>query len=145
MEIAGEWWVCDDGVTRPTIQAKVAGTDGVLHSVRLLVDTGADRTAFSAALLAILGWTTNHKDSGYALKGIGGSTGFVEGTAVVELTATSGAPVRINGSFCAFTDPGAADLSILGRDVLHHFDVIVSRRRSEVLLLAGNHRYHITA
>ena len=43
----------------------------------------------------------------------------------------------------AFTDPAAADLSILGRDVLDHFDVIVSRRRNEVLLLATNHRYQI--
>jgi hypothetical protein len=30
-------------------------------------------------------------------------------------------------------------MSIIGRDVLDHFDVIVSRRRREVLLLTTNH------
>jgi hypothetical protein len=35
-------------------------------------------------------------------------------------------------------------VSILGRDVLDNFDVIVSRRRDEVLLLAPNHRYEVS-
>jgi hypothetical protein len=35
------------------------------------------------------------------------------------------------------------DYSILGRDVLDHFDVILSRPRSEVLLLSGNHQYQV--
>ena len=39
--------------------------------------------------------------------------------------------------------PTATDLSILGRDVLNHFDVILSRRNNEVLLLAPNHRYRV--
>ncbi len=38
-------------------------------------------------------------------------------------------------------DDAAADMSILGRDVLDHFDLLLSRRRNEVLLLATNHRY----
>jgi hypothetical protein len=44
----------------------------------------------------------------------------------------------------AFTESTATDLSILGRDVLDNFDVITSRRRNAVLLLAGNHRFQIT-
>jgi hypothetical protein len=32
-------------------------------------------------------------------------------------------------------------MCILGRDILDHFDVIVSRRRDQVLLVAGNHHY----
>jgi hypothetical protein len=32
---------------------------------------------------------------------------------------------------------------ILGRDVLDNFDVILSRRRNEVLLLAPNHHYEV--
>jgi hypothetical protein len=34
-------------------------------------------------------------------------------------------------------------MSILGRDVLDHFDRIVSRRQNEVLLLATNHKYRV--
>ena len=43
--------------------------------------------------------------------------------------------------FATFIDSTATDLSILGRDVLNHFDLILSRRRNEVLLLASNHQY----
>jgi hypothetical protein len=41
-------------------------------------------------------------------------------------------------------EPESTDRSILGRDVLDNFDLILSRRREEVLLLALNHRYQVT-
>ena len=50
---------------------------------------------------------------------------------------------ELRGEFAGFTDPTATDLSILGRDVLDHFDVLISRRRNEILLLAPRHRYRI--
>ena len=50
---------------------------------------------------------------------------------------------EVAGQFAAFTYPNASDMSILGRDVLNVFDVIVSRRRNEVVLLAEHHRYQI--
>ena len=53
------------------------------------------------------------------------------------------ARVRVRGEFAGFTDPTATDLSILGRDVLDHFDVLISRRHNEILLLAPRHRYRI--
>ena len=34
-------------------------------------------------------------------------------------------------------------MSILGRDILDHFDLIASRRRNEMLLLAVNHNYRV--
>ena len=40
--------------------------------------------------------------------------------------------------YAAFTDPSATDLSILGRDILNWFDLILGRQRKEVLLLATN-------
>ncbi len=49
----------------------------------------------------------------------------------------------MRGEFAAFTDPSAADLSILGRDVLNWFDLILSYPRKEVLLLAGDHHYRV--
>ncbi len=62
---------------------------------------------------------------------------------VLELGSQDGAPARVRGRFAAFTDSTATDLSILGRDVLNHFDVILSRRNNEVLLLAPNHQYRV--
>jgi hypothetical protein len=61
----------------------------------------------------------------------------------LTLYPDDGSPARIQGEFAAFTDPAAADMSILGRAVLDHFDLIVSRRRNEVVLLATNHGYQI--
>jgi hypothetical protein len=37
----------------------------------------------------------------------------------------------------------ATDLSVLGRDVLDHFDVLLSRRRNEVVFLAQRHHYRV--
>jgi hypothetical protein len=39
----------------------------------------------------------------------------------------------------------ATDLSIVGREILDHFEVILSRRRDEVLLLAQNHSYRVVS
>ena len=47
MRIVGQWRVCDDGVTRPTIVAKVQANDGTYHVDVFLVDSCADRTVFS--------------------------------------------------------------------------------------------------
>lgn len=45
MVVVGEWFLCDDGITRPIARAKVSGANGSLLSERFLVDTAADRTA----------------------------------------------------------------------------------------------------
>ncbi len=145
MVIVGQWFLCDDGITRPIVRAKVAGANGILHNEQFLIDTGADRSAFHTTLREKLQWPSNHVAPGFSLQGIGGSSPFVVGDAVVELARLDGEPARIRGPFAAFTDPTATDMSVLGRDVLDNFDVITSRRRNEVLLLAGNHQYQVAA
>ena len=54
----------------------------------------------------------------------------------LEFRAADGGAARVRGEFAAFTDPLATDLSVLGRDVLDNFDLILSRRHDEILLLA---------
>lgn len=144
MVIVGVWRRSDDGITRPMVLAHVTGPNEIIHVEWFLVDSGADCTAFSAGLLSKLGWTLDQASSGYSLQGIGGSSSVVEGTATIELPRSDGEPARIRGSYCAFTDPMATEISVLGRDILYHFDVILSRRRNEVLLLSGNHQYQVT-
>ena len=141
MQIVGEWFVCSDGVGRPTVRGKVQAADGSLQATRFLIDSGADCTVFSAELLGRLQWAGHPGPAGVALQGIGGGNAYVVVTTLVELTADDGTPAHIRGIYAAFTDPAATDLSILGRDVLNNFDLILSRPRNEILILAGNHQY----
>jgi len=143
MLITGKWQVGDDGVLRPLVRAAVSGIDGRLVADDFLIDSGADRTVLSAALLARLSLPTRSAPSGSTLSGIGGGCAFVLVTSAVEFIREDGGAVRVRGEFAGVTDPTATDLSILGRDVLDNFDLILSWCRSEVLLLAPRHYYHI--
>lgn len=143
MRIVGEWLRCDDGLTRPVVHARVPGRDGSFHPERFLVDTAADRTVFSGDLLRKLQLPPDPPPAAESLVGIGGQSAHVLVTTLVEFTRDDGGPARVRGQFAAFTDPRATDLSILGRDVLDIFDVICSRRRNQVLLLAPNHEYQV--
>jgi hypothetical protein len=143
MVIVGEWRVCDDGVARPAVQARVGGTTGTQLAEYLLVDSCADRSVLSADLPNRLGVSSSAPPADLIFQGIGGSSEFVLVDIVLEFACQDGAPARVRGQFAAFTDRTATDLSILGRDVLNHFDVILSRRNNEVLLLAPNHRYRV--
>ena len=143
MLIAGEWQMRDDGMTRPIVRVKVFGVDGRPVADNFLVDSGADRTVFSATLMAQLRLPSRSPQPGLALNGIGGESAFVVVTTVLEFLRDAGGPVRVRGEFAGFIDPTATDLSILGRDVLDHFDVLLSRRRNEIWLLAPRHGYRI--
>lgn len=142
MLVAGYWETDDDGCVRPMIDARVAGRDKDLVADDFLVDTGADRTVFSAALLARLDLATTPSTES-ELSGIGGTKECVFVSTALEFSRDDGGPIRVRGEFAAFTDPEATDFSILGRDVLDNFDLIVSRGRNEVLLLALPHQYRV--
>jgi hypothetical protein len=49
----------------------------------------------------------------------------------------------VRGELMGLTDPNASDLCVLGRDVTDNFDLILSRRRGDVLLLAPTHQYQV--
>jgi predicted aspartyl protease len=55
MRIDGEWLLCDDGIRRPVIRGEILTGNGDWQRAEFLVDTGADRTVFSAATLVMLG------------------------------------------------------------------------------------------
>jgi hypothetical protein len=143
MQIIGEWLLCPDSVSRPVLRAQVAGAAGRTIDECFLVDSGADRTVFSAGLFGQLRLPVKQPPGSTALVGIGGGSDYVLLTTSIEFTRDDGSPALVRGEFAAFTDPLATDLSILGRDVLNNFDVIISRPRNEVLLLAPNHSYHV--
>ena len=82
--------------------------------------------------------------TGVSLQGISGNTAFVSVAAVLEFDTTAGGVAVVRGEFAAFVDPTATDFSILGRDVLDNFDLIIARQRGNIRLLAPNHRYHVS-
>jgi hypothetical protein len=143
MRITGEWRKCFDGVVRPIVAIDVANAAGNSVEEAFLVDSGADATALSADLLAMLGGATAPATAGVSIAGIGGVQAYVQVQATLHLRRTGGGTATVQGTFAAFTDPKAIDFSILGRDVLDHFDVILSKRRDELLLLTPPSRYEI--
>ena len=145
MRIPGEWRESDDGVSRPVVRAHVVGLGAILASEYFLIDTGADRSTFSAALLDSLRLPVSPPPTGLSLVGIGGAGAYVVVETIIIFRHDGGGPVRMRGVYAAFTNPAATDMSILGRDVLDNFDVIVSRLRNEVLLLSQNHQYRVVS
>ena len=75
MRIDGQWLVCDDGVGRPVISGDIRTADGSWEQSEFLVDTGADRTVFSAATLARLALQPLAMPEG--LSGVGGMAAAV--------------------------------------------------------------------
>jgi hypothetical protein len=142
MLVRGEWQLRDDGVLRPIVRARVGGGGSPIPE-NFLIDSGADRSVLSAVLVTRLQVPTRSAPPGFILSGIGGTSEFVLVTTVLEFIRDDGGAVKVRGEFTGFTDPTATDLSILGRDVLDHFDLVLSRRRSEILLLAPRHQYRI--
>ncbi len=138
MRINGSWENGNDGVPRPAIRAQVQDAAGGWVEMWFLLDTGADRTVFSADLLTKL--RIPGRPAVENLGGVGGSTPTVFLTTTLRLFATSG-PVNIRAEFAAFTDQAALDQSVLGRDVLNVFTVVVDRPRSAVCLLHGAEVY----
>jgi hypothetical protein len=142
MRIVGNWFVCTDGVARPAILVEVGGGAGLIQE-HFLIDSCADSTVLSHSLVAQLQLPTQSPPAGLALKGVSGTSPFVVVATHLELPRDDGGTTIIRGTFAGFTDPAATDLSILGRDVLDLFDVILSRRRDQILLLGGIHAYQI--
>jgi hypothetical protein len=125
------------------VTAGIHKADGTLYSEVFLIDTGADTTVLSAAVFQHLNLAPVPLPPGYNLVGISGTAGGVLVSTAVEFTRADGGTALVRGNFAAFLNPSATDYSILGRDVLDNFDIIVSRRWDQILLLASNHRYQV--
>lgn len=142
MRINGFWFAGDDGVSRPVVLLRTPDVHGSKIKDRFLIDTGADRTVLSGEFLGRLG-IAGAIPVDTVLEGVGGIQGHVLVSIALEARREDGEYAVISGEFAAFTDLSATDMSILGRDVLNHFDVIVSRPRGEVVLLTAPHAYHV--
>jgi hypothetical protein len=141
MLIRGVWTLCDDGIVRPIIEAEVLAADGSWLPVELLVDVGADRTVFTAGVLATL--ALPQLPGAQPLGGVGGTASTVAIQTELRLPLAGGVSIKFQGSFAGFTDAAALDTCVLGRDITNLFAVIVDRPGDTVCMIGQGHRYAI--
>jgi len=141
MRIDGCWYPCDDEITRPIVHAEILTGEGDWLKVLLLVDTGADVTAFSADVLELFGLPIHERHD--RLGGVGGVADSVTLLAQLRLTCDDGRKAVFRGEFSAFRSADALDMSVLGRDILDHFAVIADRQATLLALIRDRHRYQI--
>ncbi len=139
MLISGKWLLCDDDIIRPIVEGLVSVNDGSALLVEFLVDTGADRTAFSGRILSVLGLPTVPAPE--QLGGVGGEAQTVLVNTQIALFREDSSKITFRGHFAGFTDPDALDMSVLGRDITNLFALIVDRPQDCVCLLGQNHQY----
>lgn len=141
MRFNGEWIQCDDGIVRPVIRAEILTGEGRWRAFELLVDTGADRTVISANVLETLSMeSTAPKDR---IGGVGGLVDSVSVTTHIRLSQDDGQKAVFRGEYSACTDHEALDMSVIGRDILEMFALIVDRRADVVAIIGGQHIYTI--
>jgi hypothetical protein len=141
MRIDGEWALLDDDVMRPIVTGDIKASNDAWVKVPFLVDTGADRTVFSAATLAKLGLQSIAAQAG--ISGLGGWAASVVVATQIRLTREDASKVVLRGQYAAVTELEALDISVLGRDITGLFAVIVDKPHNVVCLLGQRHRYTI--
>lgn len=141
MYIGGEWYVCQDASTRPIIRSSVLADDGTWIPTPLLIDTGADRTVLNSAVLGLVEPRTVPLQ--HRLAGIGGAVDAMVLETTIRLLGDDGAWILFRGQYAALPDPRALDMSVLGRDILDLFAVLLDWPGNRVCLLSQRHRYRI--
>ena len=141
MQINGEWLLCDDGVVRHVIRGEILTNERLWQPAEFLVDTGADRTVFSAATLSKLGLQPIVVQE--RLGGLGGLIDAVVVATQIQLTRETASKVVFRSQYAAVTAVEALDICVLGRDITGLFTVLVDQPGNIVCLLGQRHRYTI--
>lgn len=142
MQITGEWYIGDDGTPRPVLRGEILTRDGSWLKTPFLVDTGADRTVFSAAILSNL-----HLPAFVSQNRLGGVGGLTESVIVktqICFSRETGSKVVFRGLYAAIPQLEMLDISVLGRDITGLFAVIVDQPGNSVCFLGQQHQYTIT-
>ncbi len=143
MFFSGNWYLCDDGTVRPVLVADALCGTGSWVKTRFLVDTAADRTVFSAESFRILQLQPIQTIDDLGLSGVGGLAKSVVVETQIRFEHGDSNKAVFKGQFAAFTDPATLDMSVLGRDILNLFAIIVDRQGDAVYLIRQEHYYVI--
>ena len=142
MRLNRRWEQTSSGVFVPTIKVEARASDGTWRNASFLIDTGAEISVLRYELLYALQLYRETND-GSSLSGLGGGTASMRVATTLRIDRDDGVPVHFHGVFHGLTDPIELDMSILGRDILRHFALIVDRPGLVVTLVAGQHGYRI--
>lgn len=137
MRFNGEWLQCDDGVVRPVLRAEVLSSGDNWRSLELLIDSGADRSVLSANVLATL--ALPQLPSPDRLAGAGGVIETVSVRTGLRIMRDDGVPTVLRGEYAACTRPESLDMSVLGRDILDMFTLVLNRQDDHIALVGGQH------
>jgi hypothetical protein len=140
MRIDGEWLWFADGIQRPVVHDLVQAATSQWVPARLLVDSGADRTVFAAEIAGLLGFD---EATPSRLKGLEGFADAINISTCLSLTSDGGQSLTFRGQYAAVTTPDDLELSVLGRDILGWFAVIVDQPSQLVTLIRDRHSYQI--
>lgn len=141
MRINGKWRLDENGVLTPVIVCELLTGRGKWVEAIFLVDSGAERTVLSTDDLNEL--DAPAQLAPHTLMGISGSIQVLTVKTRLKFALDRGSPVHINGPFDGIPEGREGELSILGRDVLGNFAVILDRPGGVIALLHGRHRYAI--
>lgn len=139
MRLNVQWLPCEDGGIRPLIRGEILGGDDIWREFEFLIDTGADRTVFSANVLRLSNF--QNVVAGIGIGGIGGVTENVLVSTRIRFYRDDGVQVFFSGRYAGCTDPRALDMSVLGRDILDTFTLIVDRPGDTIAILGQVHTY----
>jgi len=141
MRIDGAWEYCIDEVILPVVRAEIVAADGTPVVIPFLVDTGADRTVLSWDIVETLGLPL--VSPSHPIEGLGGRAASVEVQAEIRFYRHEGGQASFTIRCAAVTDAAALDMSLLGRDILGWFALIVDRPGNTICLLNQRHHYAI--
>ena len=141
MRIDGEWYLCDDGVVRPVIRGEILCAEGSWVKAPFLVDTGADRTVFSADIMNAL--MLQAIETPDRLAGAGGGVDSIVIETEIRYTHDDDGKATFKGQFAACLNLESLDMSVLGRDILNLFALVVDCQGETICLVGQNHFYTI--
>ncbi len=135
--------LCADGFERPVIDGDLLLPDRQQVPVPFLLDTGADFTLLSHSVLSTLATYVRPREAPH-VSSIAGNAPIVFLEVDLLLTTTEGRQLQFYGPVQALATPWNLELSVLGRDVIDHFDLAYSRTRHLLALLTAPHGITLT-
>jgi hypothetical protein len=137
MQIDGRWSRAKDNVARPIIEGAVRNALGHWVAVEFLVDPGSDCSLFSSDVMAKLDLVPEAADG---LTGVGGDVLGLWVKTTIRLVPRGPMAATFAGRFAAVNGP-SPDISLLGRDILNCFAVIIDYPQQIVCLVRERHGY----
>jgi ribosomal protein L14 len=141
MLISGRWIKSKGGEDWPVVIASVTGATRTLADVPFLIDTGADQTLLCAEVARLLQLSQGRLP--HALKGVGSVIESYVVSTEIRLRREDGVDVSFNGPIACCVQPDVLDMSVLGRDILNKFAVIIDNPGHRIALVRERHRYAI--